>query len=77
MARLGDRGQDGDCLFRPSTRGVHMLHLTVRLAADCYLHIDVREGNKVMADIEIAFKKIRVSSKEEIVFKGYFCSILM
>lgn len=47
VARLGDRGQNGDCLFRPSTRGVHMLHLTVRLAADCYLHIDVREGNKV------------------------------
>ncbi len=46
VARL-EAGDDGDCVFRPSTRGVHMLNLTIRLAADIYVHIDIGEGPKV------------------------------
>lgn len=47
VARLEGKGEDGAWLFRPHPRGVHLLHLTIRLAADCYLHMEIREGSKV------------------------------
>lgn len=48
VARLEGKGEDGAWLFRPHPRGVHLLHLTIRLAADCYLHMEIREGSKVI-----------------------------